>query len=65
MAINKKTLGITLLLIGIMLLTIGVIGVNTSSAGYDLIFIVGFLAPGILFLIVSIILLALHLHNVT
>ncbi|MBY9010739.1 MAG: hypothetical protein KGD70_00015 [Candidatus Lokiarchaeota archaeon] len=65
MATNKKTLGITILLIGIMLLIIGVIGVNTSSAEFDIIFIVGFLSPGILFLVVGMILLALHLHNVT
>jgi hypothetical protein len=65
MATNKKTLGITFLIIGIMLLIIGVIGVNTSSAGFDIIFIVGFLLPGILFLIAGIILLALHLHSVT
>jgi len=65
MATNKKTLGIIFLLIGIMLLIIGVIGVNTSSAGFDIIFIIGFISLGILFLVVGIILLALHLHSVT
>jgi hypothetical protein len=65
MTINKKALGIFSLLIGIILLIIGVVGLNATPSGFDLIIIVGLLVPGILFLVIGIILLALHLHNVT
>ena len=65
MAINKKIVGIITLFIGIILLVVGVFGVNTSSAGFDTIYIIGFLLPGALFLIVGIILLALYLHSAT
>ena len=65
MAINKKIVGIITLFIGIILLVVGVFGVNTSSADLDIIYIIGFLLPGALFLIVGIILLALYLHSAT
>ena len=65
MAINKKSLGIFCLLVGILLLIVGVIGINATPAGFDLIIIVGVLLPGILFLVVGIISIALHLHSAT
>jgi len=65
MTINKKALSIFSLFVGVILLIVGIFGINASPAGFDLLFIIGLLLPGIIFLIVGIILLALHLHNVT
>ncbi|MHA2289067.1 MAG: hypothetical protein ACXABG_09790 [Promethearchaeota archaeon] len=64
MTINKKALGIFSLIVGIILLIVGFLGMN-APAGFNLIFIYGFLLPGILFLVIGIIALALHLHSVT
>ena len=65
MAINKKALGIFCLLVGIILLILGIFGINITPPGLDMILIIGLLLPGILFLVVGIILVALHLHSVT
>jgi len=65
MAMNKKTFGISFLIVGILLLILGVFAVNLSPVELDLVYIVGFLAPGALILVVGIILLALYLHSAT
>ena len=64
MTINKKALGLFTLIVGIILLVVGLLGMN-APAGFNLIFIFGFLIPGIVFLVIAIIALALHLHHVT
>jgi hypothetical protein len=65
MAINKKALGIFSLFLGIILLILGIFGINISPAELDFIIIIGLLAPGILFLVIGIILIALYLHSAT
>ena len=65
MAMNKKTFGISFLIVGILLLILGVYTVNLSPVELDLVYIVGFLAPGAIILVVGIILLALYLHSAT
>ncbi len=65
MAMNKKILGISFLIVGILLLIVGVFVVNSSSVALELVYVVGILAPGALFLVVGIILLALYLHSAT
>ena len=65
MTMNKKTFGISFLIIGILLLILGVFAVNLSAVELDLVYIVGFLAPGALILVAGIILLALYLHSAT
>jgi hypothetical protein len=65
MAINKKAIGIFSLFVGIILLIVGVFGINASPAALDMIFIIGLLVPGILFLVIGIILIALFLHSAT
>jgi len=65
MAMNKKTFGISFLIVGILLLILGVFAVNLSPVELDLVYIVGFLAPGALILVAGIILLALYLHSAT
>ena len=65
MAMNKKILGISFLIVGILLLIVGIFVVNSSSVALDLVYIVAILAPGALFLVVGIILLALFLHSAT
>lgn len=65
MAINKKTLGLFSFFVGVILLIVGIFGVNAGPAELDLLFIIGLLVPGILFLVIGIILLALYLHSAT
>jgi hypothetical protein len=65
MTINKKTLGLFSLVFGILLLIVGIFGVNAGPAELDLLFIIGLIVPGILFLVIGIILLALYLHSAT
>ena len=65
MAMNKKTFGISFLIVGILLLILGVFAINSSAVELDLVYIVGFLAPGAIILVVGIILLALYLHSAT
>ena len=64
MTINKKALGLFSLVLGIILLIVGFLGMN-APAGFNLIFIYGFLLPGIVFIVIAIIAIALHLHSVT
>ena len=65
MTINKKALGIVSLLLGIILLIVGIFGLNTSPAAFDMLYIIGLLLPGILLLVIGIIFIALYLHTVT
>ena len=65
MAINKKAIGLISLVVGILLLILGIVGMNYTPAAFDLIFIYLFLVPGAILLIIGIILLALYLHSVT
>jgi uncharacterized membrane protein len=65
MAINKKAFGLFSLVVGILLLIVGIVGMNISPAAFDLIFISVFLLPGVILLVIGIILLALYLHSVT
>ena len=65
MAMNKKIIGISFLIVGILLLIVGIFVVNSSAVALDLVYVVGFLAPGAFFLVVGIILLALYLHSAT
>jgi hypothetical protein len=65
MAINKKTIGLFSLFVGVILLIVGIFGFNVGPAELDSLFIIGLIVPGILFLVIGIILLALYLHSAT